>query len=167
MQAACGALDFRPEPGLALQVTGAGIEGSLRRLPRSLAGEYDARQPVYYAEVMIDGWLDAAPAGVRVRALPKFPAVQRDLSLVLPRATLYAAVKKALVEARAPHLVSVGLKDVFTDATGAKLPADQRSLTVALTFREEGRTLTSDEVDRAVETLRDHAKAALGAVFRT
>ena len=167
LQAACGALDFRPEPGLALQVTGAGIEGSLRRLPRSLAGEYDARQPVYYAEVMIDGWLDAAPAGVRVRALPKFPAVQRDLSLVLPRATLYAAVKKALVEARAPHLVSVGLKDVFTDATGAKLPADQRSLTVALTFREEGRTLTSDEVDRAVETLRDHAKAALGAVFRT
>jgi phenylalanyl-tRNA synthetase beta subunit len=46
------------------------------------------------------------------------------------------------------------------------LPAEQRSLTVTLTFRDEVRTLTSEEVDRAVETLRDHAKSVLGAVFR-
>jgi phenylalanyl-tRNA synthetase beta chain len=63
-------------------------------------------------------------------------------------------------------LRSVELKDVFSDPTSAKLPAGQRSLTVTLTFREEGRTLTADEVDRAVETLRDHAKTELGAVFR-
>jgi phenylalanyl-tRNA synthetase beta subunit len=63
-------------------------------------------------------------------------------------------------------LQKVILKDVFVDETGVKLAADQKSVTVTLTFREEDRTLTSDEVDRAVETLRDHAKAELGAVFR-
>jgi phenylalanyl-tRNA synthetase beta chain len=78
----------------------------------------------------------------------------------------YAAAEKALLAARAPHLCGVELKDVFVDPTGAKLPADHKSVTVTLTFREEDRTLTSDEVDRAVETLRDHAKAELGAVFR-
>jgi len=103
---------------------------------------------------------------VRVQALPKFPAVERDLSLILPKTTTYALIEKALLTAKAPHLRSVGLKDVFADASGTKVAADQRSVTVTLTFREEGRTLTSDEVDRAMETLRDHAKAELGAVFR-
>ena len=88
------------------------------------------------------------------------------MSILLPRATAYAAIEKTLLGAKAPHLQSVGLKDVFVDATGVKLAADQRSVTVTLTFRDEGRTLTSEEVDRAVETLRDHAKAELGAVFR-
>jgi phenylalanyl-tRNA synthetase beta chain len=92
--------------------------------------------------------------------------MERDLSLVLPRTLAYAAIEKALLGAKVPHLQSVGLKDVFTDPSGAKLAADQRSVTVTLTFRDEARTLTSDEVDRAVETLRDHAKAELGAVFR-
>ena len=127
---------------------------------------HDAKDAVYFAEVLIDGWLEAAARSVRVQALPKFPAVERDLSLILPKATTYAAIEKALLTAKAPHLRSVGLKDVFADPSGAKFPADQRSVTVTLTFREEDRTLTSDEVDRAVETLRDHAKAELGAVFR-
>ncbi len=166
LRAAFGAVEFTAGEGLTLQVTGPGLEGSLRRLPRALAEDYEAKAAVYYAEVLIDGWLGAVPPAVRVQALPKFPVVTRDLSLILPRSTRYAAVEQALLGSRAPHLISVGLKDVFTDASGGKLPVDQRSLTVTLTFRDEARTLTSEEVDRAVETLRDHAKAELGAVFR-
>lgn len=164
--AALGPVEFTPEAGLALRVTGTGFAGVLRRLPRALAAAHDAKHAVYQAEVVIDGWLETAPAAVRVADLPKFPAVQRDLSLILPRSTPYAAVENSLRGARAPHLRQVGLKDVFADPSGVKLPADQRSVTVTLTFRDEGRTLTSDEVDRAVESLRDHAKAELGAVFR-
>jgi phenylalanyl-tRNA synthetase beta chain len=166
LQAVLGTMKFRPEAGLALRVTGMGIEGLLRRLPRALGEKFAAKSPIYYAEMDIDGWLEAVSAPVRVRALPKFPAVTRDLSLILPKATRYAAVEKALSGAQAPHLFSVGLKDVFADPSGLTLPVEQRSLTVTLTFRDEARTLTSEEVDRAVETLRDHAKAVLGAVFR-
>jgi len=164
--AALGAVDFAAGEGLALRMTGHGVEGSICRLPRVLAEAHEAKQPVHYAEILIDGWLGLAPAAVRVRALPKFPSAERDLSLVLPQTLAYAAVEKALLGAKVPHLQSVGLKDVFIDPSGAKLAADQRSVTVTLTFRDEARTLTSDEVDRAVETLRDHAKAELGAVFR-
>ena len=166
LQAALGAVEFIPEDGLALRVTGLGLVGLLRRLPRVMAEEYGAKAPVYYAEMAVDGWLGAMPGAVRVRALSKFPAVMRDLSLILPRTIRYAAVEKAVLGARVPHLCSVRLKDVFADTSGVKLPADQRSLTVTLTFRDEARTLISEEVDRAVETLRDHAKAELGAVFR-
>jgi phenylalanyl-tRNA synthetase beta chain len=166
LQAVLGAVEFRPEDSLALRVTGLGVEGLLRRLPRALGEKFAAKSPVYYAEMDVDGWLETVPAPVRVRPLPRFPAVTRDLSLILPKTTRYAAVEKALFGARAPHLFSVGLKDVFEDPSGVTLPAEQRSLTVTLTFRDEVRTLTSEEVDRAVETLRDHAKSVLGAVFR-
>jgi phenylalanyl-tRNA synthetase beta chain len=164
--AVLGAVDFTPADGAVLEISGHGISGAVRRLPRALAEAHDASGAVYFAEVLVDGWLETPAGAVRVLPLPKFPAVERDLSILLPRATAYAAIEKTLLGAKAPHLQNVGLKDVFVDATGVKLAADQRSVTVTLTFRDEGRTLTSEEVDRAVETLRDHAKAELGAVFR-
>ena len=164
--AVLGAVDFTPADGAVLEISGLGISGAVRRLPRALAEAHDAIGAVYFAEVLLDGWLETPAGAVRVLPLPKFPAVERDLSILLPRATPYAAIEKTLLGAKAPHLQSVWLKDVFVDATGVKLAADQRSVTVTLTFRDEGRTLTSEEVDRAVETLRDHARAELGAVFR-
>ena len=166
LRAAFGPVDFVSDGGLALRVSGCGVDGAVRRLPRALAEAHDAKDAVYFAEVVVDGWLGTAPAAVRVHPLPKFPVAERDLSLVLPRAVTYAAIDNALRGAKAPHLQTVALKDVFVDASGVKMAADQKSVTVTLTFREEDRTLTSDEVDRAVETLRDHAKAELGAVFR-
>jgi phenylalanyl-tRNA synthetase beta chain len=165
--AALGAVDFVPADGAVLEISGRGVQGTVRRLPRALAEAHEAAGAVYFAEVLLDAWLETPAGAVRVLPLPKFPAVERDLSILLPRATPYAAIEKTLLGAKAPHLHAVGLKDVFVDATGVKLAADQRSVTVTLTFRDEGRTLTSEEVDRAVETLRDHAKAELGAVFRS
>ena len=166
LRAVLGAVDFTPADGAVLEIFGRGVQGTVRRLPRALAEAHEANGAVYFAEVLLDAWLETPAGAVRVLPLPKFPAVERDLSILLPRGTPYAAIEKTLRGAKAPHLQDVGLKDVFVDATGTKLAADQRSVTVTLTFRDEGRTLTSEEVDRAVETLRDHAKAELGAVFR-
>ncbi len=168
LEAALGELAFTPSEtgGLAVRVEATDVDGTLRRLPRELALTHDAKAPVYYAEVLIDRWLEAPPAAVRVSALPRFPAVERDLAVVLPRRVPFARLESCLRSARAPHLREIVLKDVFGDPSGEKLEVSLRSLTVTLTFREDGRTLTADEVDRAIDTLRDHAKAELGAVFR-
>lgn len=165
LSAALGTGDAGSE-AQGFRFAGPGFSGSLRRVPRALAAAHDTKDAVYYAELLVDGWLEACAVPVRVQPLPKFPASERDLSLIVPEATAYAAIEKSLRAAKVPHLQSVELKGVFADATGAKIQAGQKSVTVALTFREDARTLTSDEVDRAVETLRDHAKAELGAVFR-
>jgi phenylalanyl-tRNA synthetase beta chain len=121
---------------------------------------------VYCAEICIGAWLETAPAAVRVLALPRFPAVGRDLSIILPRHVTFARVDSALRAVKVPDLESFALKDVFSDDSGVALASGSRALTVALTFRSDSRTLTSDEIDRAVEVLRDHAKAELGAEFR-
>lgn len=169
LEAVLGPLEFTASGGggLSLQIAGGnGVAGSLQRLPKTLAQEHEARSPVYYAELTVGPWLETAPAAVRVRNLPKFPAVERDLSIVLPRHVPFADIESVFRRVRVPHLEAFALKDVFADPSGAALPADHRALTVALTFRDENRTLTSDEIDRAVEVLRGHAKTELGAGFR-
>lgn len=166
ISAVLGEVHFGAAIGLAQRIDLPGVSGTLRRLPRSLVAAHNADGAVYFAELLVDGWLETTVPPVHVQALPKFPSVERDLSLLLSQATAYAAVEKSMRAAQVPHLRSVVLKDVFADAGGRKLPVGQKSVTVTLTFREEDRTLTSDEVDRAVEALRDHAKAELGADFR-
>ena len=157
----------RGEPGLVLRLRGAGFEGVLQRLSRAQAERIGAKSPVFFAELSVDDWLGAREASVRVSPLPKFPAVERDLSLVLPGAASYARLSASIRGSRVPHLEKWELKDVFADPTGVKLPADLRSLTVTLTFREVARTLTADEVDRSVQSLCDHVKSELGAVLRS
>ena len=166
--AALGDLDFAqfPDAGLALRARSALSGGVLRRLPRDLAAAHDAKEAVFYAELLLDGWLEAPAPSVTVQPLPKFPAAERDLSVILPSTVTFAELEASLHAARAPHLREIALKDVFSDPSGQKLDASSRSLTVTLTFRDDGRTLTAEEVDRALETLRDHAKAELGAAFR-
>lgn len=168
LRAVLGDVRFEPEggPGLGLRVEGRGVSGLVRRLPNNLAEAHEAKAPVYYAEVLVDGWLEHADPVAHVKPLPKFPAAARDLTVILPVTTAYARLEEVLRSARAPHLQEISLKGVFTDSTGRNLEASQRALTVTLTFRDDARTLTAVEVDRAMETLRDHAKAELGAVFR-
>ena len=168
LQAALGPLSFAEAEvgGLVLKIEGDGVEGTVRQLPRGLSRDHEARQPVYYAEVFLDSWMETSMARVQVSPLPKFPAMERDLSFVLPCTTQFSEVELLWQGMKGPHLESVVLKDVFSDSSGEKLPVGQRSLTVTLTFRDGGRTLNSDEVDRAVAALRDHAKAELNVVFR-
>ena len=59
-----------------------------------------------------------------------------------------------MLGAKEPLLAEVTLFDVFTDATGAKIPADKKSLAYSLTYRSAERTLTTEEVNAAHAKLK-------------
>ncbi|HEV8305486.1 MAG TPA: phenylalanine--tRNA ligase subunit beta [Gemmatimonadales bacterium] len=84
------------------------------------------------------------PATVRYRPLPAHPAVQRDLSLVLPGGVTAAAVEGVLRTAGGALLEQL---DVLDEYRGAGLPAGTRGVTWRCTFRDPARTLTDKEVD--------------------
>lgn len=82
--------------------------------------------------------------------LPAYPAVERDIALIVPRGTLAAEVAVAIRDAAPDILESLEVFDVYE---GEKIPAGKRSLAWRLRFRSAERTLTDDEVDSALSRI--------------
>jgi phenylalanyl-tRNA synthetase beta chain len=98
------------------------------------------------------------------RAVPRFPGIQRDLSIVVEEATRWADIQAALADAQLAFLESIQFVTTFRSAQVGK---DKKSLTLTLTFRDPARTLKSEEVDAQVETAIATLQQKFAAVLRT
>ncbi|MEI8233937.1 MAG: phenylalanine--tRNA ligase subunit beta [Verrucomicrobiota bacterium] len=161
-------LEPSTHPALALAVElrrGKETVGIAGQLLPALARGLDATAPVLVAEIGLDAF-EPAPAAGRFTELPKFPAVTRDIALIVPASVPHAQIEAVLRSAREPLLAGIELFDVFTDPTGGKIPADQKSVAYALTYRSSERTLTAEEVAQAHQRLKERLKAELPLSFR-
>ncbi|WP_434811808.1 phenylalanine--tRNA ligase subunit beta [Microbacterium sp. bgisy189] len=120
--------------------------GYVGELLPAVAAEADLPGRVYVAELDLDGILSLAGDPEAAASLTTFPAATQDVSLVVDAAVSAAAVRTALVDGAGPLLESLRLVD---DYRGAGLPEGSKSLTFALRFRAEDRTLTAAEASEA------------------
>ena len=128
----------------------------------------DADAPVTFVEVDLAAlWKAAAPDVARkYHEIPRFPATSRDIAMLAPLPLSHDAIAAVLAKAKEPLLAGVELFDVFTDATGTKVPADKKSLAYSLTYRSAERTLTADEVNAAHSRLKERLTTELGVALR-
>ncbi len=127
----------------ALRVDGrpAGWFGELGLAVREA---FDLAAPVFVAEVSLTA-LGAVPEPApRYRALPRFPAVQRDLALLVPAAVSAGEVEAHLEAMRISLLARIRLFDVYE---GGQVGEGRRSLAFNLTYQALDRTLTDREVN--------------------
>ncbi|XHR28409.1 MAG: phenylalanine--tRNA ligase subunit beta [Chthoniobacteraceae bacterium] len=161
-------LETASHPALALAVEfrrGKRVVGVAGQLLPATARELDATAPILVAEIDLDVF-DPAPATRRFTELPKFPAVTRDIALLVASDVPHEKITASLLGAKEPLLVGVELFDVFTDPEGLKVPAGQKSVAYALTYRSAEKTLTAEEVAQAHQKLKERLKAELAATFR-
>ncbi len=95
--------------------------------------------------------------------LPRYPAVYRDIALVIPEAVPAARVAQALYEYGRPWLVEARLFDLYR---GEPIAADKKSLAFRLTYRDPERTLTDDLVNPHHQALVEALGRELGAELR-
>jgi phenylalanyl-tRNA synthetase beta chain len=119
--------------------------------------------PVWALELALPGE-PAEPGAPRFRPLPPFPAVERDLALVVPDRLSAEAVESAIRTRGGALLRDVGLFDLYR---GKGVPEGHRSLAYRLRFVSHERTLTDEEVDRALGAVVTHLKEAMGVERRT
>jgi len=105
----------------------------------------------------------AAGSSRLIQSPPRFPAIRRDLALVLDRDFPAGQVVRTLSELNSAWLESVELFDVYQ---GESVPAGKKSVALACRYRAKDRTLTDEEVNRAHSLLVEEAKARLGAELR-
>jgi phenylalanyl-tRNA synthetase beta chain len=155
--AADGALDALTEPAerLALRDGDGRVVGGGGRVAARAVDAPAWAGPVWVLEVGLPASLPAK-AAVRYLPIPEFPAVERDLALLVPAGVAAAAVEQAIRESAGELLERVWPFDLYV---GEGIPEGARSLAWRLRFRRADRTLTDEEVDAAVAvvlaTLRD------------
>jgi phenylalanyl-tRNA synthetase beta chain len=100
---------------------------------------------------------------IEYKELPRFPAVERDLALVLDRSIPFERVESSIAAAKISKLAAVRLFDVFESE---KLGADKKSLAINFTFQDTEKTLTDAEVESMVGKLMKVFEKELGAEIR-
>lgn len=97
------------------------------------------------------------------KELDKFPAIQRDLSLLLDKSVRFSQVEEIARKKGGKLLTDIGLFDVYEDK---KMGENKRSYAVSFTFQDSSKTLTKKEVDAIMENLIAKLEKGLGVTLK-
>lgn len=137
---------------------------SLGAVPTQKLKQFDIKQAVWFADFNWSNVLGLLQKSNNFyKEIPKFPAVRRDLALVLDRKIQFTAVETAAKTVKSPLLQQLNLFDVFESE---KLGADKKSYAVSFTFQDAQKTLTDKEIDAVMEKLVKAFEGQLNAEIR-
>ncbi len=123
------------------------VIGRVGLFTQELQRKYDLRHGVAGIELNWDALVRVFQPVRRANAVPRFPGIERDLSIVVDESVRWAEVESAVVAARLSALAGI---EFVTTFRSKQVGEGKKSLTLRLEFRDAGRTLTSEEVDGQV-----------------
>jgi phenylalanyl-tRNA synthetase beta chain len=161
-------LSFRPGkfPDFALAVDIYSADERVGFGAQLAASKSSAPGPVLVAEVNADLFLDRGRSAKKFRELDRYPAVTRDVAMIVPEKLTHAEILRAIENPSEPLLESVQLFDLFEGTEGTALAGSGKSLAYRLTYRAKNRTLTNEEVTAAHAKIRERLKRELGVTLR-
>ena len=104
----------------------------------------------------------AEPMG-HMKPMSGFPAVTRDLALVMPEEVMVGQVEKTICEAGGALLENVCVFDIYR---GVPVPPGMKSVAFSLVFRSKDRTLSDEDVAPAMEAILAACREKYGAALR-
>lgn len=149
---ACGRVEWGGKP-----------VGCLGRIDRSIVEKLSLREIPSAAELEWDALLSGAQSVPQLRPPPRFPAIRRDLSLVVPESTPFAAISDLIRSVSPKYLNDV---EFVTTYRGKPMEKGQKSVTVTLVFRSPDETLGSEQAESSVGCVIEAAREKLGATIR-
>jgi phenylalanyl-tRNA synthetase beta chain len=159
--ARAGEFQLPAESGAAAK--GVGTAGELAR---RVADPFKIRQNVFLAQLILDPFYEAyrtARAARKYRPISRFPAVERDFSLILKEGTAFSTVRQAIGALGIHEIASLEAVDLFR---GKKVPVGRFSLLVRVTFQSFEGTLTEAQVNGFSARIVGALEQQLGATLR-
>ncbi|HYO09280.1 MAG TPA: phenylalanine--tRNA ligase subunit beta [Tepidisphaeraceae bacterium] len=152
-------------PGAAGRIEWGGAPvGYLGRIDKKVGDKLSLRTLPAAAELELPPLIAGTQHVPQQRALPRFPAVRRDLSLVVADDTAYERIDSLVASLKLPNLEAA---EYVTTYRGKPLEKGTKSVTVTLVFRSPAATLTSEQVESSVQQVIEAARSQLGATLRT
>ena len=125
---------------------------------------FDIEKPVYFADIVWDELLKATKkVKVSYTDLPKFPAVRRDLALLVDKSVTFAQIESVAYGAEKRLLKDVTLFDVYE---GRNLEDGKKSYAVAFMLQDESQTLNDKQIEKTMNSIIHGLETSLGARLR-
>ncbi len=137
--------------------------GEFGQLLPALVKKHDLRDAVFLAELNLDQLLARRNPARSFKPLPQYPGIRRDVAMLVAESTTHDAVLEVVRKIKPASLEGVELFDVFR---GRNVPAGQKSVAYAFTYRAADKTLTDAEVNAAHDKLVAAFKQSLQAAIR-
>lgn len=151
-------------PGRCAKVYVNGQEvGTLGQIHPLVAANYGVDAELYYADLKFDALFASRGADPEYQPLPKFPAVTRDIAVLVDKAVTVGAMESSIQAAAKGLLRDVTLFDIYE---GAKLPTGKKSVAFNLVLRADDRSLTAQEADDEVNLVLERLKKDFDAMLR-
>ncbi len=150
--------------GLSITTSSGRQLGTMGIVSPKLCKEMDIDTDVYYAEL---SWTllmkEVKKSKVTFSEISKFPAVKRDLALLLDKTVQFAEIEKIATDSERKLLKDVALFDVYE---GKNLPAGKKSYAVSFYLQDEGKTLNDKQIDAIMKKIQTNLEQKLGAQLR-
>ena len=140
--------------------------GAAGQVTRRVAENFKLRQEVYLAELELGplySAIEAAKAARRYEPLPRFPAVERDFSLLLADGISFAQIADAIRSLGIAEISSIEARDLFR---GKNVPAGKYSLLVRVTLQSREGTLTEGQINQFAQKIVAILEQRHGAQLR-
>lgn len=126
--------------------------------------QMDIDVPVYYADFDWENLIkEATKNKVSYTEIPKYPAVKRDLALLIDKSVSFAEIKTIAFNCEKNLLKSVSIFDVYE---GEKLGADKKSYAVSFILQDTEQTLNDKQIDKIMQKLINSYEKQIGAQIR-
>ena len=136
----------------------------LGSIDKKVLKAFDVKNEVYYADLNWDYLLERSQfAKTSFIELPKFPAVRRDLAMLVSEDLKFESIEKIAFAESKKLLQEVSLFDVYK---GDKIEQGKKSYAVSFIFQNAEKTLTDQEIEKVMTRLMNKYESELGAVIR-
>jgi len=150
--------------GLAIENRGGKLLVEMGILSKKLLKQMDIDNPVYFAELNWTQLMKATKKNtVLFTEVPRFPAVSRDLALLVDNSVEFAQIEQIARQAEKKLLKRVELFDVYE---GDKLPVGKKSYAVNFILQDDTQTMGDKQIDAVMQKIIASVKKQLSAELR-
>lgn len=134
------------------------------KIHNTFTKQFDIKQEVYFADFNWDNILSTAKkVKVGYSEISKYPAVKRDLALLLDKKVKFAEVKSIAEKFGKKILRNIELFDIYEDE---KIGKENKSYAVSFTFRDDTKTLQDNDIESVMKKLMEEYQTQLNAIIR-
>jgi len=154
---------LKPEAAARIQVTDLYL-GDLGEVDPAVLESFDLKGPMYIFDLDFELLVENTVSGKKFQSLPRFPAINRDLAIVVSNSVVAQDLLDYLEEHRPQYAESITLFDQYR---GTQLGKDRKSLAFRITYRSTERSLTDLEVNEIHKELSEKVVDAFEAHLRS